>query len=131
MGMIILLDRSARDSLRTSSIKGARLSERHDRCPGAAALSRTAIIDMAGAESILVVGGGVAGLTAATALHRHGFTTELVERQQTWRTVGAGFLVHANGMRMLLSLAVRGPNAVRSREGLGLWYDERRQDPGD
>src|SRR5271165_694152 len=61
---------------------------------------------MAKIETILVVGGGVAGLTAAAALHRHGFTTELVERQQTWHALGAGFLVHANGMRMLLSLGL-------------------------
>jgi 2-polyprenyl-6-methoxyphenol hydroxylase-like FAD-dependent oxidoreductase len=50
---------------------------------------------------ILVVGGGIAGLTTATALHRYGFPTELVERQPTWSVPGAGFLVHANGMRML------------------------------
>ena len=56
--------------------------------------------------SILVVGGGVAGLTTATALHRRGYPTELVERQQTWRALGAGFLVHANGMRMLLGLGL-------------------------
>ncbi|MFZ0066925.1 MAG: FAD-dependent monooxygenase [Pseudolabrys sp.] len=61
---------------------------------------------MARIGTILVVGGGVAGLTAATALHRQGFTTELVERQQTWHAVGAGFLVHANGMRMLLLLGL-------------------------
>jgi FAD-dependent urate hydroxylase len=61
---------------------------------------------MANVETILVVGGGVAGLTTATALHRHGFTTELVERQQTWHALGAGFLVHANGMRMLRSLGL-------------------------
>jgi 2-polyprenyl-6-methoxyphenol hydroxylase-like FAD-dependent oxidoreductase len=61
---------------------------------------------MAKVEMILVVGGGVAGLTTATALHRHGFTTELVERQQTWHALGAGFLVHANGMRMLRSLGL-------------------------
>ena len=61
---------------------------------------------MANVETILVVGGGVAGLTAATALHQHGFTTELVERQQTWHALGAGFLVHANGMRMLRSLGL-------------------------
>jgi 2-polyprenyl-6-methoxyphenol hydroxylase-like FAD-dependent oxidoreductase len=61
---------------------------------------------MANLETILVVGGGVAGLTAAAALHRHGFTTELVEQEQTWHTLGAGFLVHANGMRMLLSVGL-------------------------
>ena len=61
---------------------------------------------MAKIGTILVVGGGVAGLTAAAALHRHGFATELVERQQTWHALGAGFLVHPNGMRMLLSLGL-------------------------
>jgi 2-polyprenyl-6-methoxyphenol hydroxylase-like FAD-dependent oxidoreductase len=61
---------------------------------------------MANIEMILVVGGGVAGLTTAAALHQHGFTTELVERQQTWQTLGAGFLVHGNGMRMLRSLGL-------------------------
>jgi 2-polyprenyl-6-methoxyphenol hydroxylase-like FAD-dependent oxidoreductase len=61
---------------------------------------------MASIETILVVGGGVAGLTTAAALHRQGFTTELVERQPTWHALGAGFLVHANGMRMLLSLGL-------------------------
>jgi len=61
---------------------------------------------MANIETILVVGGGVAGLTTAAALHRHGFTTELVERQQSWHALGAGFLVQANGMRMLLSLGL-------------------------
>jgi 2-polyprenyl-6-methoxyphenol hydroxylase-like FAD-dependent oxidoreductase len=61
---------------------------------------------MAEIETILVVGGGLAGLTVAAALHRLGFTTELVERQQTWHAVGAGFLVHANGMRMLHSLGL-------------------------
>jgi 2-polyprenyl-6-methoxyphenol hydroxylase-like FAD-dependent oxidoreductase len=55
---------------------------------------------------ILVVGGGIAGLTTATALHRHGFATELVERQATWSAPGAGFVVHANGMRMLRALGL-------------------------
>jgi 2-polyprenyl-6-methoxyphenol hydroxylase-like FAD-dependent oxidoreductase len=61
---------------------------------------------MANLETILVVGGGVAGLTAAAALHRQGFTTELVERRQTWHALGAGFLVQPNGMRMLRSLGL-------------------------
>ena len=59
---------------------------------------------MAELGTILVVGGGLAGLTTAAALHRLGFTVELVERRQTWHALGAGFLVHANGMRALRSL---------------------------
>src|ERR1700724_1781498 len=61
---------------------------------------------MAKIETILVVGGGGAALPPAAALHRHGFTTALVERQQSWHALGAGFLVQANGMRMLLSLGL-------------------------
>jgi 2-polyprenyl-6-methoxyphenol hydroxylase-like FAD-dependent oxidoreductase len=57
-------------------------------------------------DRTLVVGGGIAGLTTAAALHRHGFATELVERQPTWAVPGAGFVVHANGMRMLRGLGL-------------------------
>jgi 2-polyprenyl-6-methoxyphenol hydroxylase-like FAD-dependent oxidoreductase len=61
---------------------------------------------MATVATILVVGGGVAGISTATALRQRGFTVELVERQQGWHAPGAGFLVHPNGMRMLLSLGL-------------------------
>ena len=61
---------------------------------------------MATLGTILVVGGGIACLTTAAALHRHGFTTELVERQQSWQALGAGFLVQLNGMRMLRALGL-------------------------
>jgi 2-polyprenyl-6-methoxyphenol hydroxylase-like FAD-dependent oxidoreductase len=64
---------------------------------------------MAQVGKILIVGGGIAGLTAAAALHRHGFTVELVERRPAWSAPGAGFVVHANGMRMLRALRLDEP----------------------
>ena len=61
---------------------------------------------MANIERILIVGGGIAGLTLATALHRQGFRAELVERSASWHATGAGILLHANGMRILRALGL-------------------------
>jgi 2-polyprenyl-6-methoxyphenol hydroxylase-like FAD-dependent oxidoreductase len=61
---------------------------------------------MADAERILIVGGGIAGLSLATALHRHGFAAELVERSPSWHATGAGIFLHANGLRVLRALGV-------------------------
>jgi hypothetical protein len=46
--------------------------------------------DMADVERILIVGGGIAGLSLATALHNQGYPAELVERRAAWPAVGAG-----------------------------------------
>ena len=61
---------------------------------------------MAKIETVLVVGGGIGGLTAAAALHQHGLRVDLVERRQTWHAPGTGFLVQGNGMRMLRTLGL-------------------------
>lgn len=61
---------------------------------------------MARAENVLIVGGGIAGLTLATALHRQGCKAELVERSTAWHAVGAGIAVQANGLRALRSLGL-------------------------
>ena len=53
---------------------------------------------------VLVSGGGIAGLAAATALTRHGVDVDLVERSETWRTNGAGILLNPNGERVLRDL---------------------------
>jgi 2-polyprenyl-6-methoxyphenol hydroxylase-like FAD-dependent oxidoreductase len=60
---------------------------------------------MAKVESILIVGGGVAGLTAAIALRQRGFTPELIEREPAWQAVGAGIALQPNAMRLLMTSA--------------------------
>jgi 2-polyprenyl-6-methoxyphenol hydroxylase-like FAD-dependent oxidoreductase len=55
---------------------------------------------------ILIAGGGIAGLTLATALRRRGFDPELVERGTSWEAAGAGIAVQPNGMRALRALAI-------------------------
>jgi 2-polyprenyl-6-methoxyphenol hydroxylase-like FAD-dependent oxidoreductase len=57
-------------------------------------------------ETILIVGGGIGGLTVGRALLRQGFTVELVERSSAWRTEGGGIAIQPNGMRMLRTLGL-------------------------
>src|SRR5690349_19927128 len=61
---------------------------------------------MAEVERILIVGGGIAGLSLATALRRQGFAAELVERSPAWPAVGAGIALHANAVRVLRTLGL-------------------------
>ena len=61
---------------------------------------------MAKVERILIVGGGIAGLTAAIALRQRGFSPELIEREPAWRAVGAGIALQPNAMRLLRALGV-------------------------
>lgn len=48
---------------------------------------------MGRAERVLIVGGGIAGLTLAAALHVDGVEVELVEADAEWNTSGAGISV--------------------------------------
>jgi 2-polyprenyl-6-methoxyphenol hydroxylase-like FAD-dependent oxidoreductase len=57
-------------------------------------------------ERILIVGGGIAGLTAAIAMRARGFEPELVERAPAWRTVGLGITLQPNAIRLLRELGV-------------------------
>lgn len=61
---------------------------------------------MATIERVLIVGGGIGGLSLAAALHRHGLPAELIERSESWRTVGAGIAVQPNGLRILRTFGV-------------------------
>ena len=57
-------------------------------------------------ERILIVGGGIGGLSLVAALRRYGFAPELIERSRSWRAVGAGIAVQPNGIRVLRELGV-------------------------
>jgi FAD-dependent urate hydroxylase len=56
--------------------------------------------------SILVVGGGVAGLATARALAGAGFSVELVEREGAWTGAGAGIYLPGNAARALRALGL-------------------------
>src|SRR5262249_54829225 len=71
-------------------------------------------------EHILIVGGGIAGLSAATALHRQGFAPQLVERSAAWPAIGAGINLPANGVRVLRTLGL-GEAADRAAEEVRWW----------
>src|SRR5690349_16171765 len=75
---------------------------------------------MAHVERILIVGGGIAGLTLATALHHQGFKPELIERSSTWQATGGGIAVQPNGMRVLHALGL-GEAVERAGTAIRRW----------
>jgi salicylate hydroxylase len=56
---------------------------------------------MSRSERILVVGGGIAGMTAATALAQQGFPVTLLESSPEFGEIGAGLTLTPNAMRGL------------------------------
>jgi FAD-dependent urate hydroxylase len=81
---------------------------------------------MADIERILIVGGGIAGLAVAAALHRQGFAPELIERSRAWPAIGAGINLPANGVRVLRALGL-GKAVHRAAEEVRRWgfYDQQ------
>ncbi len=63
---------------------------------------------MSAVKTVLVVGGGLAGLSLARALHQQGLAVEVIERSTEWRAEGGGIAVQPNGMRILRLLDLGG-----------------------
>jgi 2-polyprenyl-6-methoxyphenol hydroxylase-like FAD-dependent oxidoreductase len=57
-------------------------------------------------DNVLIVGGGIAGLTLAGFLAGRGIDVELVERAAEWRPVGAGITLGSNAVRILATLGI-------------------------
>jgi 2-polyprenyl-6-methoxyphenol hydroxylase-like FAD-dependent oxidoreductase len=68
-----------------------------------------------------IAGAGFAGLTAACALARRGWSVRVHERAEKLRTTGAGIYIYENGLRVLEAVgaydaAVAGANPAHMRE---------------
>lgn len=55
---------------------------------------------------ILVIGGGIGGLTAAIALRQKGFAVEVIERDPDWSVYGVGIIQQANVLRAMKALGL-------------------------
>ena len=64
-------------------------------------------------QHILIVGGGIAGLTLAAALTQKGHSAEIIERTPAWQPVGAGIMLQANAVAVLSALGMGEPLAQR------------------
>ena len=62
--------------------------------------------DVAHGPRIVIVGGGIGGLTAAAFLHRAGLSATVYEQAPALTEVGAGILVAPNAVRLLRRLGV-------------------------
>ncbi len=68
----------------------------------------------------LIVGGGVAGMTAALALHRHGVAVTLIDADPNWRVYGAGISVTGMSLRAFDDLGVLDEIRKRGHVGSGM-----------
>jgi 2-polyprenyl-6-methoxyphenol hydroxylase-like FAD-dependent oxidoreductase len=56
--------------------------------------------------SVLVIGGGIGGLTAAIALRRNGFAVHIIEKDPAWSVYGVGIIQQGNVLRAVDQLGI-------------------------
>ena len=69
--------------------------------------------------SVLIVGGGIGGLTLALLLRKQGMEPRVIEKSPEYKPVGAGIILAANAIAVLEKLGLRGKleQAGRQLEG--------------
>lgn len=55
---------------------------------------------------VLIIGGGIGGLTAAIALRRRGFAVDVIERDPDWSVYGVGIIQQGNVIRAVAELGI-------------------------
>ena len=58
------------------------------------------------ALEVLIVGGGIGGLTAAIALTGHGHAVTVIERDPEWSVYGVGIIQQGNVLRAMKQLGL-------------------------
>lgn len=71
-------------------------------------------------QRVLIVGGGIGGLTTAIALHRKGIHCEVVEINPAWSVYGVGIIQPSNMLRALRSLGL-GEACLANGRGIQGW----------
>jgi 2-polyprenyl-6-methoxyphenol hydroxylase-like FAD-dependent oxidoreductase len=56
--------------------------------------------------NILIIGGGIGGLTSAIALRQRGYKVEVIERDPTWSVYGVGIIQQGNVIRAMKQLGL-------------------------
>jgi 2-polyprenyl-6-methoxyphenol hydroxylase-like FAD-dependent oxidoreductase len=57
-------------------------------------------------SSVLIIGGGIAGLTSAIALGQRGFRVEVIEKDPDWAVYGVGIIQQSNVVRAVHQLGI-------------------------
>ena len=57
-------------------------------------------------QRVLIVGGGIAGLSLAISLHQKGIYTEIVEVKEQWTVYGVGIIIQSNVIRAMHTLGI-------------------------
>jgi len=66
---------------------------------------------MSQGPKVAIVGGGIGGLTAAVAMHRHGIDVKVYEQSLQITEIGAGVSLSPNAIKALRALGLAGPIA--------------------